>query len=111
MLYTETSVVAIDGIKIPTIKTEINSANILAVEAGTTGYRGGDSGHGGRTYFKLEDLASTDMRVRVNNGEWIDLMSEGPIEIAFGGDCELDTLIEALAFAVQTLKEQCSTRL
>ena len=103
----EHSAVAIDGIAIPTVKTEFISANILEVEVGTTGHCGGDSGHGGRTYFKMEDLSSTDMRVRVNNGEWIDLMSKGPVEIAFGGDCELDAFISALEFAVETLKQQC----
>lgn len=95
----------IDGILVPTKSKEFVDCNIIECEVGTTGHQGGDSGHGGRTYFKLQDLASTDIRVRVNNDEWIELMSEGPIEIAFGGDCELDTFIDALEFAVETLKE------
>ena len=45
-----------DGIEITTYSREIDNANILSVEAGTTGYEGGDTGHGGRTYFKIENL-------------------------------------------------------
>lgn len=100
-------VVKIDDICIPVVEEQFNSANILKVTVGSTGYRGGDTGHGGRTYFALEDLGSTDMRVRVNKGEWVEMMSaRGPVEIAFGGDCELSTFIEALETAVRVLKEQ-----
>ena len=98
--------ITIDNIQIETESKELVNANILEVEVGTTGYRGGDSGHGGRTYIKLQDHSSTDIRVRVNCGEWHSLMSEGPLEIALGGDAELDTFIDALEFAVKTLKAQ-----
>ena len=37
----------------------------LEVEAGTNGYQGGDSGHGSRTYLRLKDLGSTDIRCNV----------------------------------------------
>lgn len=36
-----------DGTEITTYSRDIYDCNILSVEAGTTGYRGGDSGHGG----------------------------------------------------------------
>ena len=39
-----------DGTEISTYTRDVVSCNILEVEAGTTGYRGGDTGHGGRTY-------------------------------------------------------------
>lgn len=97
---------SVDGIEVKTVKAEIVDANILEVEVGTTGHMGGDSGHGGRTYLRLQDNASTDMKVRVNDGDWIDLMSEGPLEIALGGDAELDTFIMALEYAVRMLKGQ-----
>jgi hypothetical protein len=54
-----------DGTEITTYEREVVSANILDVEAGTTGYMGGDSGHGGRTYFRISDAACTDMDVHV----------------------------------------------
>jgi len=56
--------VEIDGAKIETFAQEIVSANIITVEVGTTGHCGGDSGHGGRTYLRIKDEASTDMRVK-----------------------------------------------
>ena len=36
---------------------------MLQVEAGSTGKCGGDSGHGCRIYFRIEDVASTDMTI------------------------------------------------
>lgn len=119
--------VNIDGIEIETIKKEIVDCNIIEVEVGTTGHRGGDTGHGGRTVFKIKDLASTDMRLSFSSiplpkgtikdmikhedgraiertvGTGIDAES---IEITFGGDCELDTFIEALRFALETLESK-----
>jgi len=50
------------------------SANILEVEAGTTGYKGGDSGNGCRAYFRIENLASSDLRVNAyekNLVQWV----------------------------------------
>ena len=38
-----------DGTEITTYTRDVVSANILQVEAGTTGYKGGDTSHGGRT--------------------------------------------------------------
>lgn len=112
----------IDGIRFDTEKKQIVSANIIEVEVGTTGHCGGDTGHGGRTLFRISDLASTDMRLSFHaqegNIEIGDLMMRGlngtagfdleaeSIEIVFGGDCELDTFIEALEFALETLKKK-----
>lgn len=44
-----------DGTEITTYTRDIYSCNILEVEAGSTGYMGGDTGHGGRTYFRIKD--------------------------------------------------------
>ena len=52
-----------DGTEITTYTREVLSANELQVEAGTTGYMGGDSGHGGRTYFRIQDFSSTNIHV------------------------------------------------
>jgi hypothetical protein len=81
---------------------EITSANILEVEVGTTGYMGGDSGHGGKTYFRLKDLASTDLNVGCN----IDKYGSQEVVIELGGDTELQTFIEALKYTVKVLEEQ-----
>ena len=53
-----------DGTEITTYTRDVVSCNILQVEAGTTGYKGGDTGHGGRTYFRIQDAASTDMEIK-----------------------------------------------
>lgn len=93
----------VNRIEFETFKKECVSCNIIEVEVGTTGYRGGDTGHGGRTYFSIKDKASTDMSARIT-GE--SCGNAGQVEIMFGGDCELDTFIEALEFALETLKKK-----
>jgi hypothetical protein len=40
---------------------EFTSACILKASAGTTGYCGDDTEHGGRTRIELEDLGNTDI--------------------------------------------------
>lgn len=90
--YTE-----IDGIPVPTKNYEIDSANILNLSVGTTGYKGGDSGHGGRTILKLH-METGDLRV---NGE-----QSNTVELALGGDTELATFITALEIATDVLKSQ-----
>ena len=90
-----------DGTRIRTYIRDVVSANILEVEAGTTGYRGGDSGHGGCTYFRIEDEAGTDIRV-YQIGRY---GSEG-LEVVLGGDCELETMIRALKFITKVLEEE-----
>lgn len=90
-----------DGTKITTYSRSVVSANILSVEAGTTGYMGGDSGHGGRTYFRIEDEGSTDIQVHPL-GRYGD---EG-FEVTLGGDCELETVIRALKFITKVLEDE-----
>lgn len=111
-----------DNIEVPTMKVEIADANIIEVEAGTTGYKGGDSGHGGRTYFRISNVSGTDMRLSFHADVWhgtlvqritpegkfvhgCDLECES-FELEFGGDAELDTFIRALEFTLETLKLQ-----
>lgn len=100
----------IDGIDVITHLEDFDDCNRIQVEVGTTGMQGGDTGHGGRTYFRIEDLASTDMRCRVRaNGEAYDfsqVCGTSQIEIIFGGDSELVTFIEALELAADTLRKQ-----
>ena len=82
-----------------TFQREIVSANILEVEAGTNGYQGGDSGHGSRTYIRIEDVGSTDIEVTPK---------ENGVEIVLGGDCELETMIRALKFITKVLEDQAT---
>jgi hypothetical protein len=81
-----------DGTEIKTFSRDIINANILEVEAGTTGYMGGDIGSGSRTYFRIKDLASPS--------------SDAGFEVVLGGDSELTTIIQALKFIVKVLDEE-----
>ena len=91
-----------DGTDISTYTREVVSANILEVEAGTTGYRGGDTGHGGRTYFRISDESSTDIHVT----PFMDRFGCNGFEVTLGGDCELETMIRALKFITKVLEEE-----
>ena len=90
----------IGGIEVPTYKREVVSANVLEVEAGTNGYQDGDTGHGSRTYFRIENEGGTDIQVRPL-GRYGD---EG-FEVTLGGDCELETIITALKFIIKVLED------
>ena len=93
-----------DGKEITTYSRVIFGANMLEVEAGTTGYMGGDSGHGGRTYFRIHDLASTDIETRLIDS-CTDVGEDG-FEVVLGGDSELSTIIDALKFILKVLDEE-----
>jgi hypothetical protein len=82
---------------------DIRSANEMRVSVGTNESKDGDSGHGSRTVFEIKDLGATDMRVYVDDKKIIDAKS---IKIIFGGDCELESFIEAIRFAFKTLSLQ-----
>lgn len=102
--------IVVDGIEIKTHHQEIVSCNIIEVEVGTTGHMGGDTGHGGRTYFKIHDSSCTDMRCHVkgyskDEGRYVDVEIDDAslIELMFGGDTELDTFCEALRIGYDVL--------
>lgn len=92
-----------DGTDITTYTRDVVSCNLLEVEAGTTGYMGGDSGHGGRTYFRIKDEGGTDMDIHVTRDRFGN--TEG-FEVTLGGDCELETMIRALKFITKVLEEE-----
>ena len=91
----------IDEKKINTWETTISICNIVDVEAGTNGYHGGDAGHGGRTYIRIEDDGGGDIEVKPTKN------NKG-VEFFICGDSELDTMIKALEFAAKVLRVQSS---
>ena len=93
-----------DGKEITTYSREIIDANLFEVEAGTTGYMGGDSGHGGRTYFRISDLGGTDIKVRPIDS--YKGAGTGGFEVFLGGDRELVTIMDALKFILKVLDEE-----
>jgi len=70
----------------------------LEVEVGTTGLRGGDKGHGGRTFLRFKNGGASD-----------GLFQAGPngdeVSLSLGGDIELNCLIDGLQFALDVLKD------
>ena len=104
-VFTPNSSVDIEGTKVDTYKTTVESINYLGLEVGTTGHMGGDSGHGGRTFFKLSNEGCTDLRYVMIDGDCYDARE---VSIVFGGDCELDTLCEALRIGYEVLSEHAT---
>jgi hypothetical protein len=93
----------VDRKEIETWSRDIIDANILSVEAGTNGYQGGDTGHGCRTYIRIQNEGGTDITARSIKDS---LGRTQGIELMLGGDSELSTIIEALKFAVKVLEDQ-----
>lgn len=67
---------------------------------GTNGFKGGDYGHGSRTYLKLEYSGTEGILITTTKGS-----SCGSIEITIGGDDELESLIQNLEYAEKTLRK------
>ena len=65
----------VNGVDVETWEREIIDANILSVEAGTNGYQGGDTGHGGRTYIRISDAGGTDINAMVLKDNSVDRKS------------------------------------
>ena len=93
----------VNGKSVDTFKREICNANVLEVEAGTNGYQGGDTGHGSRTYIRIQDIGGTDIEVHPTHNSFGE---EDGVVIALGGDSELSTIIEALKFTLKVLDDQ-----
>ena len=105
--FTPNRSVVVDGTEIKTYGQHITSCNIIDVEVGTTGIMGGDTSHGGRTYFKIRDVAGTDMRCRLfNHGKEYEFDNVNQMELIFGGDTELDTFCEALRIGYEVLSRE-----
>ena len=101
----EKNVRTVGGQLVTTWTREIVDCNILEVEVGTNGYQGGDTGHGGRTYVRIKDKASTDLSCSIVE----DRLRRGgveEVEITLGGDSELATFKEALRWILSILEVQ-----
>ena len=91
----------IDEKNISTETIVINNCNLIEVEVGTNCPMGGDKGHGGITYLRIQDVAATYMEIHKLHED----KGDG-FELKLYGDSECKTLIEALEFAASKLKEQ-----
>lgn len=89
------------GKPVTTWEREVIGANTMGVEAGTNGYKGGDFGHGSRTYIRICcDGGDIEVNVLKDRTGY----TEG-VEIILGGDSELSTMIDSLKFAVKALED------
>ena len=88
-----------DGVQL--IRGSVTSCNTLGFEAGTTGYCGGDSGHGGRTFFTIFDILCSDIRATTS-------CDGRALRVELGGDSELDTIIAALRSIAMILEASAS---
>jgi len=96
--------VMVGGKCVTTVIDQIVSANLLEVECGSTGLMGGDSGHGGRTYIRIEDVGGTDIKV-TSLPIFRNTRGNGGVVIELGGDAELLTIIEAFRYIADELEK------
>jgi len=96
----------VNGVNVNTFAKTITNHNVLKVETGTIGYKGGNSKYSGRTYFRLGDLGGTDVNFNILRHP--QTACTEAIEITFGGDAELRTFIEALKWTVEVLEDTIS---
>ena len=92
--------VVYSGKVIPTVTTK---TPFTTVTCGTNGYKGGDWGHGSRTYVKVEGGILSEYEIRKIDEDKYG--SSSGFEIAVGGDCELDSMIETFEAIVSNLKK------
>lgn len=89
----------VDGIRIPVYSKDFSSYyNSVSVEAGTTGYMGGSTKFGGRTFFKI---LGDGMNMSIQKDEG----GKG-FTVKAGGDVELDLLINSLEYILNILKQR-----
>jgi len=92
-----------DSAPIITYQRDILSACELKVEAGTNGLKGGDGGHGSRTFIRLEAFGGADIEVQKTKDE---SGYDNGVELRFTGDAELINIIKGLKFITHVLEDQ-----
>ena len=76
---------------------EFREASAFRVTVGTNGFKGGDAGHGSKTYFELQSEGAEIEISVVDDGRGV--------IVELGGDSELGTFMDALEFAAAVLRE------
>lgn len=98
----------LDGGGVATERAEFTNASLFAAEIGTTGYRGGDAGHGSRAILIFENLGATSWEVEVSGRHGA--THPDRVTLRFGGDAEVANLADALDFVAARLREQLASR-
>lgn len=84
---------------------------ILGVEVGTTGYMGGDGGHGGMTVVSFDDNGSGSLEVEQlvkPIKEWAG--DANGVTLSVTGDWELNAMISGLRWAADELQRMSEER-
>lgn len=79
----------LDGISMLVYKFTLIYAFQAEVEIATTGKRGGDAGHGGRTYISIKSSEETD--------------AFSPVKISVEGDMELSAIVDSMSLFLALL--------
>lgn len=79
-------------------EAEYYTACILKMRVDTTGYRGGDTGHGAFTTITLHNVGSFDLRPTVSNGG-------DTLTLTVGGDYEQSSLLAALELVCVAMRK------
>lgn len=96
------STAKINGVTFPTFSREVaTDEGALTIEAGSTGFKGGDRAAGGRGFVSINVTAGDLHFDLITNGDGV---ATG-VEIAFCGDEELDAMIRALTFARKAITD------
>lgn len=89
-----------EKITLPLASYTYEGGCITEISVGTTGYRGGDWGHGSRVYLRIKNIASTALKVGIDKSQPEDV---DEVVLVMGGDHELSALLQMLKFAVARL--------
>lgn len=93
----------INGVMVETFEREvIEEDTVLRVEAGTTGYRGGERDQGGRTYLCIDCLYGDFFFSPVTD----DKKKVVGIEIACSGDDGMNAIMKAIEFIHKAINDQ-----
>lgn len=90
-------------IKVTTVRKSFHDMNVIDLEVGTNCPKEGDSGSKGRTIIRISNGGGTDLRVKTDDSEPVQVES---VAIILGGDAEARTLVRALRFSAKMLKAQ-----
>ncbi len=92
-----------DGTEITTFSRDIKGSNLVQIEAGTSGFKGGDTDIGGRTYFRIENKGATDITTQrispasAGGGFYLTKQSEYNLRLFGQRFCESPLLVKSRA--------------
>jgi hypothetical protein len=93
-----------DQLPVFSAEKEFSSVCNSLVQVKTTGYAGGDSGHGGFAEFTFAPMESFNACVELPGEKGGHFFECSTVKIRVGGDAEIEQFIDALRFAASKLE-------